>query len=77
MDVVKVGLKIGLISDRVLPIAPLPDSLLTFGDAAVGAFGGRTASEDQTGERGLDQAHARRIVGVALRQCPEHVDMVR
>ena len=62
----------------MLLIPPLPDRLFAFGDAA---FGSRTdllvTSKKETRERCFDEAHSPWIVGIAIRKCPEHVNVVR
>jgi len=78
VDVVEVHLEIALVADGMFPIAPLPDSLLCFRNPATGPLGqAMTLTKEGLRERTLDQAHARRIVGIASRQSAEQMDVVR
>jgi hypothetical protein len=66
-------LQIGVVADGVLPIAALPDSLLSLRDLAGAAL--RTSGEF-TGKSALDLAPAQRKIRITLRQGPDCVQVV-
>ena len=74
MDIIDVTLEISLISYRVLPKSPLPDSPFALGNpgggpAFIGAKSGR--------ETALDKSPSRRKIGVVLRQRPHRMQVIR
>jgi hypothetical protein len=71
MNVVNMALKIGVIANRMLPISTLPNTLLSL---IYLARGSRPWSEAAR-KPALDQAPARREVGVTLRERPNRVNV--
>ena len=72
MNVVDMALQIGVVANGVLPIATLPDALLSFGNFACGS----RLRIKATRKAALDQAPARGKIGVAFRQGPEGVQVI-
>jgi hypothetical protein len=61
------------VAQRVLPMSPLPNPALAFGDAA----GRDPLAAGQTMRKGtLDQASPQREIRIALGQSPDHVQVV-
>ena len=73
VDVVDMPLGVGIVTDGVLPISPLPNALLALGDLARGTFRRRRQA---TRKNGFEHTPARRVVGVALRELPQRMQMV-
>lgn len=76
MDIIYVLPPIPLIADQVLPISALPDRSLTFVLARLGS-GVIPRSGPTSDEIALDQPPAGGVIGVAVRQAPDHVHVVR
>ncbi len=74
MDVVHVSGQVGRIADRVFPEAPLPDASLA---GALASFGQPFPSRDAAREGGFDQSPAGGEIGIAGRQCPDAVQVIR
>jgi hypothetical protein len=73
MRVAHVGGEILVVTDRMLPVPPLPDAAF-----AAAGHGRRSPFADGQSlrERGLDRAPTTREVGVVRRQCPQAVHVV-
>jgi hypothetical protein len=71
MDIVDMALQIGIIANGVLPIATLPDALLSLARLACGSRQGDKASR----EAALDQAPAGGKISISFRQCPNRVNV--
>jgi len=74
VDVIEMNGKVPVIADRVLPITGLSDAALA---AAGRPRGSRFDSGQRFGKRDLDRAAMARKVGIALRQGPEAMHVVR
>ena len=72
MDIVDMALQIGIIANGVLPIATLPDTLLSLAHLACGSRQGSKAAR----EAALDQAPAGGKISVSFRQCPNRVNVI-
>src|ERR1700735_5834088 len=72
VDVVNVPLEIGIIANGMFPIAPLPNTLLSFADLARRSRSRTHATRETT----LDQIPPHREIGIVLRKCPDRMDMV-
>ncbi len=72
MDIVDIALQIGIIANGVLPIATLPDALLSLARLACGSRQGGKAAR----EAALDQAPAGGKISVSFRQCPNRVNVI-
>src|SRR5688572_21818753 len=78
MDVVEMGLEVALILDGMLPVAPLPDSLLSLSGPAVGSLADLLSlGQKRAREASLDQAYAGRVVEVVFGQGAEQMHMIR
>jgi len=73
VNVIDVSGEIVVVADQVFPEAPLPEIIF----AAPVAHERRAVANQPATERRLDRPPASRKVGVALRQGPERVQMVR
>jgi len=72
VDVIDMARKIGIISNGVLPIAPLPDSLFTLQDLARRSW----ASFEPPGKPTLNQIPPAGKVTVMFWQSPERMNMI-
>jgi len=73
MNVVHVTLKIGIVTNGMLPVATLPNSFVSLRNLARGT---RPRGGQATREAGLYQAPARRKVGVIFRKRPYSMKVV-
>jgi hypothetical protein len=74
VKIIHVPFKIPLVADYMLPISPLPDASFPFARAA-----GRNSFSawQRSGEPSLDQSPAYGEVGLAFRQTPDAMKMIR
>ena len=73
MDVIEVPHKIVLVTQRVLPIAPLPNPTLSLG----GTAGRDPFAAGQTARKSaFDQPPSQREIGIAFGQGPDHVQVI-
>ena len=72
MDIIDMALKIRVIANGMFPIAPLPDTFLSFADFACGPRHWIKTSR----KAALDQAPTYREIVIALRQRPKRVDVI-
>ncbi len=73
LNVIDVSLKIGLIADRVLPIAPLPNSFLAFNNLARRA----RSRLDSPREAAFDERPSGGKVCISIGQGPDSVEVIR
>jgi hypothetical protein len=74
VDVVDMPRQVGLVTDRVLPIAALPQSFLAFSDVSRRS---RCRGWKSARNPGFDQIPARGKIRVILRQRPDGVQVIR
>ena len=73
MNVIDVTLKVGIVTDRVLPIAPLPKATFAFDRLARGWL---DIDGQSSRKPAFDQAPAQRKIAVIWRKLPNGVNMV-
>ena len=74
VDVIHVGRVVGVVADRVFPISTLPDTGFTLAHERRASV---SRMRDAAGKQRLDRSPTGRKIGVAGRQSPHAMDMVR